>query len=56
MSYGGVLNHVRHFLHEVNDFRTTPLELIKEDFEKIIKIMKKYYNHNKLFRFLGNDF
>jgi hypothetical protein len=56
MSYGGVLNHVRHFLHEVNNLRNIGDGVLANDFKESIKVMKKYYRSNKYFRFLGNDF
>ena len=57
ISYGGVLNHVRHFLHEVNDLRQGRIPGLKQDFTDIEDAMKThYYNKNKMFRFLGNDF
>lgn len=56
-SYGGVLNHVRHFLHEVNNLRYPQVEIIKQDFKQVHEAMKNsYYKKNKGFRFLGNDF
>lgn len=39
-SYGGVLNHVRHFLHEVNNLRGIDEGSVKRDFEIIMKKMK----------------
>lgn len=56
LTYGGVLNHVRHFLHEVNNLRRVNINSIKRDFQEIEKKMKSAYGKNKLFRFLGNDF
>jgi len=57
LTYGGVLNHVRHFLHEVNNYRGTPPSQIASDYKEIENVMRnKYYRKNKLFRFLGNDF
>lgn len=54
--YGGLLNHVRHFLHEVNDLRRIPTMSVTNDFQNLESSMKKLYGKNKLFRFLGNDF
>lgn len=56
LTYGGLVTHVRHFLHEVNDLRNTYPETVADDFKKLEKVMKKVYRKNKLFRFLGNDF
>lgn len=47
---------VRHFLHEVNDLRNTNPQAIVGDFKRLEENMKKLYQKNKLFRFLGNDF
>lgn len=47
---------MRHFLHEVNDLRRTPLESLKADFVEVEERMRAMYHKNKVFRFLGNDF
>lgn len=54
--YGGLLNHVRHFLHEVNDLRRISPSEVSRDFKVLKTNMKNLYNKNKFFRFLGNDF
>lgn len=54
--YGGLLNHVRHFLHEVNDLRRIPSNSITVDFRSLENAMKPLYNKNKFFRFLGTFF
>lgn len=56
LTYGGVLNHLRHFLHEVNDYRGGNNNQIKSDYVNIKSKMQEAYRKNKLFRFLGNDF
>ncbi len=56
MKYGGVVTHVRHFLHEVNDYRRWNMAENIRDYEQIKSNMKNLYHKNKFFRFLGNDF
>jgi hypothetical protein len=56
MKYGGIVTHVRHFLHEVNDYRRWNIGEQIRDYEQLEINMKKLYHKNKLFRFLGNDF
>lgn len=55
-SYPGVVTQVRHFLHEVNDLRSSNVALMKDDFSRIQKTLRDKFRKNKVFRFLGNDF
>lgn len=55
-SYGGLMTHIRHFLHEVNNYRVTSIQETVNDFKNITKAMEEIYQKKILFRFLGNDF
>lgn len=56
MTYGGLMTHIRHFLHEVNDYRNVPVQTTVADYQKITQAMEELYKKKILFRFLGNDF
>lgn len=54
ITYGGLMTHLRYFLHEVNNFRNGGN--VARELESVVPIMKKLYGKNVLFRFFGNDF
>lgn len=54
ITYGGLMTHLRYFLHEPNMFRRGTG--IVEELQGVIPIMKKLYGNKVLFRFFGNDF
>ena len=55
-TYGGLLTHIRYFLHEVNDLRNVDVPGTVQEFQKVTKAMESMYQKKILFRFLGNDF
>ena len=37
------MTHIRHFLHEVNNFRSTSVDITADDFKRITKAMQEIY-------------